>query len=92
MEAKISCLLLIMSNLAWHESQIDLIIGSRIRQTDPPGHEQCWVGAEEEPAPGGVAKIVASCQVEEEWSSTERAQFLLPPWFTTSLTTSTTCE
>lgn len=78
MEAKISCSLLIMNNLAWYESQIDSIIGSRIRQTDPPGHRQCWVGAEEEPAPGGFAKSVTSCQEEEAWHSTELAQFLLP--------------
>ena len=73
MEAKISCSLLIMNNLAWYESQIDLIIGSRIRQTDPPGHGQCWVGAEEEPAPGGFAKSVTRCQEEEAWHSAELA-------------------
>ena len=56
MEAKISCSLLVMNYLAWYESQIDLIIGSRIRQTDPPGHGQCWVGAEEEPDPWRVRK------------------------------------
>ena len=59
--SQISCLLLIMNNLAWYESQIDLIIGSRIRQTDPPGHGQCWMRAEEEPAPGGIAKTC--CQL-----------------------------
>lgn len=41
MEAKIPCLLLIMNTLAWHESQINLVIGSRIRQTDPLG---CGLG------------------------------------------------
>lgn len=56
MEAKISCSLLVMNYLAWYESQIDLIIGSRIRQTDPPGHGQSWVGAEEEPDPWRVRK------------------------------------
>lgn len=91
MEAKIPCLLLIRNNLAGYESQIDLIITSRIRQTDPPGHGQCWMGAEEEPAPGRVAKNVASCQEEEEWGSNEHAGFLLAQ-FTTTATHSTTCE
>lgn len=47
MEAKISCLLLIMNNSAGHESQVDLMIGSSVRQTDPLGHGRCWIGAEE---------------------------------------------
>lgn len=47
MEAKVSCLLLIMNNSTGHESQVDLMIGSNMRQTHPLGHGQCCIGTEE---------------------------------------------
>lgn len=46
--------------MSWLESQIDLIIGSSVRPTDPLGRGQGWIGAGE-PHLGGGSKI--RCQL-----------------------------